>query len=101
MGKRRNFTPQEKVSILREHLVENVPVSDLSDKHGLHPNQIYQWQKQFFERGSAAFEKATTPPTRAKDAKIEKLEEKIREKNDVLAELMGEHIALKKEFGEL
>jgi transposase-like protein len=100
MAKRRNFTPQDKVAILRRHLVENVPVSDLSDEYGLHPNQIYQWQKQFFERGAAAFEKPATRPSRASDTKIEKLEAKIREKNDVLAELMSEHVALKKELGE-
>jgi transposase len=34
---RRHFTPQQKVAILREHLVELVPVSDLCDKHKLHP----------------------------------------------------------------
>ena len=29
---RRHFTPQQKVAILREHLVEHVPVSDLRDR---------------------------------------------------------------------
>mgnify|MGYP003580477472 CR=1 FL=1 len=33
---RRQFTPQEKVAVLREDLVEHVPVSDLCDKHKLH-----------------------------------------------------------------
>jgi transposase InsO family protein len=42
---RRDFTPQQKVAILREHLVEQVPVSDLCDKHKLHPTVFYQWQK--------------------------------------------------------
>ena len=46
---RRQFTPQQKVAILREHLVEHVPVSDLCDKHKLHPTLFYQWQKAFFE----------------------------------------------------
>ena len=49
-------TPQQKVAILREHLVEQVPVSDLCDKHKLHPTLFYQWQKAFFENGAAAFE---------------------------------------------
>ena len=53
---RRQFTPQQKVAILREHLVEHVPVSDLCDKHKLHPTLFYQWQKAFFENGAAAFE---------------------------------------------
>ncbi len=35
--KRKTWTAQEKAVIIREHLVENVPVSDLCDRHGLHP----------------------------------------------------------------
>jgi transposase len=37
---RREFTPQQKVAILREHLVEHVLVSDLCDKHKLHPTLV-------------------------------------------------------------
>ena len=53
---RRQLTPQQKVAILREHLIEQVPVSDLCDKHKLHPTLFYQRQKAFFENGAAAFE---------------------------------------------
>jgi len=34
---RKQYNPQEKVSILKRHLVEGVPVSDLCDQHGIHP----------------------------------------------------------------
>ena len=41
-------------------------------------------------------------PDRSLDQqRIEKLEQKIQQKNEVLAELMGEHVALKKALGEL
>ena len=60
---RRQFTPQQKVAILREHLVEHVPVSDLCDKHKLHPTLFYQWQKAFFENGAAAFEVGGPAPS--------------------------------------
>jgi transposase len=53
---RRYFTPEQKVAILREHLIEGKAVSDLCDKHHVHPTMFYQWQRQFFENGSAAFE---------------------------------------------
>jgi hypothetical protein len=61
------------------------------------------WQKQFFENGTAAF--ANTGRRRqaeqdAKDRKIAALEEKLLRKNEVLAELMEEHVQLKKELGE-
>jgi hypothetical protein len=37
----------------------------------------------------------------AKDRKIAALEEKLQRKNEVLSELMEEHVGLKKELGGL
>src|SRR4051812_46033891 len=48
---RKNYTPVEKVAILRRHLIDHVPVSDLCDEHQLSPTLFYHWQKQFFENG--------------------------------------------------
>ena len=54
---RRKFSAQQKVQILRQHLVEKVPISEVCEKNGIQPTQFYQWQKVFFENGAAAFEK--------------------------------------------
>jgi transposase-like protein len=51
---RRYFTPEQKVAILREHLIEGKSVSDLCDKYHIHPTLFYQWQRQLFENGTAA-----------------------------------------------
>jgi transposase-like protein len=59
---RRFFSPEQKVGILREHLVEGKPVSDLCEKHRIHPTIFYQWQRQFFENGTAAFERLNGCP---------------------------------------
>ena len=99
---RRQFTPQQKVAILREHLVEHVPVSDLCDKHKLHPTLFYQWQKAFFEKGAAAFE-SRRPRSRSlskEEDKIAALEAKLSNKTDVLAEVVEELVRTKKELGE-
>ena len=53
---RKHYTPEEKVAILRRHLLEQVPISELCDKHGLQPTVFYRWQKEFFENGAAAFQ---------------------------------------------
>jgi transposase len=98
---RKNYTPDEKVAILKRHLVEKVPVSDLCDELGLNPTVFYGWQKQFFENGAAAFQKTRSRQVDRRDQKIEKLEAKLVQKNEVLAELMQEHVQLKKELGEL
>jgi transposase-like protein len=98
---RKNYTSEEKVAILRRHLVEKVPVSDLCDELGLNPTVFYGWQKQFFENGATAFQKARGRQADRRDQTIEKLEAKLAQKNEVLAELMQEHVQLKKELGEL
>jgi transposase len=98
---RKHYTPQEKVAILRRHLLDKEPVSKLCDEIGLKPTVLYRWQKEFFENGAAAFEQKTRPNHSAEQERIAYLEKKIQTKDDVLAELMAEHVALKKETGEL
>lgn len=101
---RRNFSGPEKMAILREHLIDKVPVSEVCDKHGLNPTLFYQWQKKLFEEGAVVFEQPRAKSSRQKAAeahRIEALEAKVQEKNEVLAELMGEHVALKKTLGEI
>jgi transposase len=101
-GTRRHFSPQEKVAILRRHLLENVPVSQLCDEHGIAPSVFYHWQREFFENGHLAFgngRKAKSAED-AKDAKIQQLEAKVQRKNEVMAELMEEHTQLKKDLGD-
>jgi transposase-like protein len=100
---RRHFTGTEKVAILKRHLVEKVPISDLCDELGLYPNQVYNGLKEFFENGQAAFDngRKSKAVEDAKDNKIQQLEAKLTRKNDVLAELLEEHTLLKKELGEI
>ena len=98
-GQRRRFTAQEKVAVLRQHLVEKVPVSEVCDKHGLNPTAFYRWQKEFFENGAAAFRKKERPNHSADQERVAYLEKKIQTKDEVLAELMAEHVALKKRLG--
>src|SRR5215471_10491973 len=98
---RTHYTAAEKVAVLRRHFLDKVPVSDLCDELKLHPTQFYRWQKDFFENGASAFEKGRKPSTNAEERKIEELEAKLKRKNEVLSELMEEHVQLKKELGEL
>ena len=98
--KRRRFSGPEKVSILRRHLVEKTPVSDLCDELGLHPNVFYQWQKKFFENGATAFDRQNNGETRRLQEKISELQSKLAHKDEVIAEIMESHVALKKNLGE-
>ena len=100
---RRHFTPQEKATIVKRHLLEGVPVSNLCDEFDLNPTLFYQWQRQLFEHAHLAFENGRKSKALddAKDQKIERLEAKLQRKNEVMAELMEEHTQLKKDLGEL
>src|SRR5215472_3289039 len=99
---RKHYTPEEKVAILRRHLLENEPISKLCDELGLQPTVFYRWHKEFFENGAAAFEQKTRPSHSTDQERIAHLEKKIQTKDEVLAELMAEHVALKKKtLGEL
>ena len=98
---RKHYSPEEKVAVLRRHLLEKEPISKLCDELGLQPTVFYRWQKEFFENGVAAFEQKTRPSHSAEQERIVYLEKKIQTKDEVLAELMAEHVALKKTLGEL
>jgi transposase len=74
---RKHYTAEEKVAILRRHLLDKVPVSDLCEELGLQPTVFYRWQKEFFENGAAAFQTTERPrrPAEEKQKWIEFLEE--------------------------
>jgi transposase-like protein len=98
---RRHFSPEDKIKILRQHLLEKLPISTVCEKFDITPTQFYQWQKIFFENGAAAFAKAPDKRTiSAAEQKAVKLEEKLARKDEVIAEIMAEYIVLKKELGE-
>jgi len=98
---RRHFTGAQKLAILREHLVEKTPISEVCQKHDIQPTLFYLWQKKLFEDGAAVFEsKAATARQQNDEAqKVRALQAKLQQKNEVLAELMGEHVELKKSLG--
>jgi transposase len=101
-NKRKKFSPEEKVRLLRLHLIEKEPVSDICDRHGLNPNMFYRWQKQFFENGAAAFANGRKDSQAKKlERKNAQLQAKLANKDEVIAEIMASHVRLKKSLGEV
>ena len=98
---RKRYSAEEKVAILRRHLLDKEPLSKLCDEVGLQPSMFYRWQKEFFENGAAAFQPRGRSNHSAEQERIAYLEKKVQTKDEVLAELMAEHVALKKSVGEL
>ena len=98
---RKHRSPQEKLAILKKHLVDKIPISDVCDEYGILPTMFYKWQRQLFENGITAFERVSKRAADAKDRQIATLQAKLQQKNEVVAELLQEHVQLKKELGEL
>ncbi|MBM4031584.1 MAG: transposase [Planctomycetes bacterium] len=98
---RRRFSGQEKVAILRRHFLEKAPVSDLCDEQHLAPSLFYRWQKEFFENGAAAFEQDHGSEVRRLQEHNEALTTKLAAKDEVIAEIMESHVALRKTLGRV
>ena len=104
---RRTFSPPQKAEIVRRHLQGKVPISDLADELGVQPSQIHLWVKQLLDQAERAFERSAGAPRQArraenaKDQRIEQLQAKLADKNEVIAELMEENVRAKKANGEL
>ncbi|HWH68597.1 MAG TPA: transposase [Candidatus Sulfotelmatobacter sp.] len=98
---RRKFTPQDKAAIVREHLVEKVPVSDLCDKHGLKPTLFYRWQKDMLENMASLFERQAGSESATLKRENEALRQRLADKDRVIAQIMEDFVAVKKTIGGL
>ncbi len=99
MTKRRTFSPEQKVLIIKEHLLEKRSISDICDTHGIHPNQYYQWQRMFFENGDSSFSKEHKKEKKLNEKELSILNEKIAHKDNIIAEIVSENLTLKKQHG--
>ena len=98
-NKRNYISAEEKVQAVKRHLLEGVAVSTIADELNIDPNLFYEWQNKLFSNGTEAL--SPSKESRAVKNKISKLEEKIRQKDQVVVELASELIEAKKNIGEL
>ena len=97
---RRQYSPEDKVRILRLHLLEHQPISQFCEQEGIHPTLFYQWQKAFFENGAAAFDRTPRPRGFGQNERvITALRDKLKRKNEVIAEIAEDLIRAKKANG--
>ena len=91
MGRdRKQYTSEEKAAILRRYLVDKVAASNLCDEYGMHPTQLYRWQKELFENAPAVFERSDG----SREGKLEKTVDALREKLARKDEVPSEAVAL-------
>jgi transposase len=95
--KKARVSDADKVKILKRHLLEKVPVSELCDENGIAPSVYYNWQTKLFDNAEKALRISQKQLTITKEQeRIQLLEKRLRQREEALAELMTEHVALKK-----
>ena len=111
MSKRRkNHTAEQKLAMIKEHLVNKVTVSEICEKYEVAPSVFYRWQTELFEHGAHSFDRTriSKQASHKESRQIKDLEQrlaktqaKLTQKNEVVAELMEDHMKLKKSLGEI
>lgn len=89
--KRRKFSTEFKLKVILEALRERQSMTELAQKHNLHPNQISKWKSEFIEN---ALQHMSSPADRANhdsEREVEELYAKI-------GRLQMENDYLKKRF---
>ena len=101
---RRHFTAEQKAAILRRHLMDKVPVSDLCDEYKLQPSVFYTWQRQAMDNLTDAVSSPSSQRKPSREAQLEQrvamLEARLTAKDSVIAEVTEEFVKLKKALGE-
>ncbi len=96
MEQKRRMNAAEKMMVLRELLENKVPIGELAQKYGLHPNVIYNWKKILFEKGEELFSEQREKKSSKAEEKILRLEAKLKDKDALISEIVEDNIRLKK-----
>ena len=91
-----DFQTFKKTKAVLSHVQDGVLVSKVCENLGIHSNQYYEWQKQAFSSLPHVFSRDAIRQERSHQREVDNLKSKLSQKDEVIAELLTEHIALKK-----
>lgn len=90
--KQRKWTGKEKLQIVLEGMMGEVPLAELCARHQLHQSLYYQWRDRLLQQGAKVFEHGGP----------EQAEQRLRDEVRQLKTLVGElTVELKKSEGDL
>ena len=102
MNRKKRYTSEEKTMILRDYIENNISISEVAEKYGLHPNAIYKWKKQMFEAtpdNLSKNKKKSDKQLNDADKRIAELEALLSKREALIVELVEDNIQLKKKTG--
>lgn len=96
---RRSFSAEQRAAILRKHHIDKVAVSKVCEEEDIQPSLFYYWQKQLFENAVAALQPSDGPRVRELEKENADLRARVAKKDEVIAEISEEYVAIKKARG--
>lgn len=95
---KKRYSPEQKMKIVREHLENHVPVGELAARCGIHPSLIHLWKKELFESATEVFGSKSVRTNQRQIETITQLEQKLKDKDSLISELVEDNIQLKKKY---
>jgi len=96
---RKQYTPEYKAKIVLEMLREETSVGEIASRESINKNQLQNWKKEFIENSSRVF--AQNKLEKEAERKIRELEEKEREYQAKVGQLVIENDWLKKKHAQV
>ncbi len=98
---RRRHTAEQKAELLRQHVVEKKPVSEVCNEAEIQPSLFYTWQRELLAGAPSLFGTRRSPSREKElEEKVSRLEARVARKDQIIAEVTEEYVQLKKELGE-
>ncbi len=87
---RKKYTSKFKFKVVLEALKERQTLSELAQKHSIHPQLISNWKRDFLDQGSEVFDKRKSKKTEAEQEKDQLLKTigKLKVENDFLSKAL-------------
>jgi len=91
----RKRSPKEKLEVVLEGLRDGGRVAEVCRRRGISTAQYYTWKKKLLGSAGEVFRRKDDK----KDRQMERLQEEVRRKDRVIAEITAENLDLKKTLG--
>jgi transposase-like protein len=91
---RRKWPAEKRLEIVLEG-IRTGQISEVCRRQGCSTAQYYEWQRQLLSSANRIFDKKAGRPSQREA----KLEAELMRKDQIIAEVIGENLVLKKTFG--